>query len=64
MQKTLHFFSSNYFQSLAILTILMIASEKSHQNLSDSIQFLIKTDFNLTFGEHFIRDFFMCEMNM
>ena len=25
----------------------MIASEKSHQNLSDNIQFLLKKDFNL-----------------
>ena len=33
---------SNYFQGLAILLIMMIVSGKSHQNLSDNIQFLRK----------------------
>ena len=39
-------FFSNYFQSLAILKILMIVSEKFHQNMSDYIQFLFKNRFD------------------
>ena len=35
-------FFSNYIQSVATLKILMIVSEKSHQNILDYIQFLLK----------------------
>ena len=35
-------FSPNYFWSFAILLILMIVSEKSYQNPSDYIHFLLK----------------------
>ena len=35
-------FFSKYFQSSVILKIPMIASEKSHQNLSDNKQFLFQ----------------------
>ena len=49
-------FFSDYFQSLAILLILMIASEKSHQNLSDDIQFLLKKDLNLKKGGIIFRE--------
>ena len=34
----------NYFQSLAILKIQMIVSEKLHKNLSDHIQFFLKKE--------------------
>ena len=41
------FFLSKYFQSSVILQIPMIASEKSHQNLSDYSQFRLKKRFEV-----------------
>jgi len=40
-------FISKYFQNSVILYILMIASEKSHQNLSDYKPFLFKKRFEV-----------------
>ena len=40
-------FFSKYFQSSVILYIPMITSEKSHQNLSDYNQFLLKKRFEV-----------------
>jgi len=44
----LHFFFSKYFQSLVILQISMIVSEKLRQNLSDYNQFLLKERFEVS----------------
>ena len=46
-------FSKKYFQSSAILLILMIASEKSHQNLSDCNHFLLKKKFEVNVKQIF-----------
>ena len=44
--KTFRYFFK-YFQSSVIMQILMIVSEKSHQNLSDYNQFLFEKRFGV-----------------
>ena len=44
----------NYFEILVILKIPMIASEKSHENLSDYNQFWMKKTFDVNINSFFL----------
>ena len=54
MKNEIFLVLSIYFQSSVILYIPMITSEKSHQNLSDYNQFLLKKRFEVDTKTNFL----------